>query len=59
VSDCTVEQLSELSGEISQYGVSEIETLEGETKQGEYMEFYADEQALQALVMDVFYTRVP
>jgi LCP family protein required for cell wall assembly len=58
VSDCTVDQLSELSKNIQQYGVSEIKTLEGEAVDGTYVEFYVDEQSLQALVMELFYVPV-
>lgn len=59
VSDCTVEQLSDLSDKINGYDVDEYLTLEGEAVQGEeYMEFYVDEQALQSLVMNVFYELV-
>lgn len=39
--------------------VSETCTIDGEAKVGqEYMEFYPDEDALQALVMSVFYEKV-
>ena len=56
VSDCTVEQLSDLSETVKNYSIGEYLTLDGEAVQGEeYMEFYVDEQALQSLVMDVFY----
>lgn len=59
VSDCTVEQLSNLSNKINSYDIGEYLTLEGEAVQGEeYMEFYVDEQALQTLVMDIFYELV-
>lgn len=56
VSDCTVEQLSDLAETVKDYGVSTYLTLDGEAVRGEeYMEFYVDEQALQSLVLDVFY----
>ena len=56
VSDCTVEKLSALSEELSEWGISEYLTLPGEAVRAEeFMEFYVDEQALQELVVDVFY----
>ena len=56
VSDCTVDQLSELGDSLAAYQVSDILTTPGEAKVGEeYMEFTVDEAALQQLVMDVFY----
>lgn len=56
VSDCTVEKLSALSEELGEWGVLEYLTLPGEAVRGEeFMEFYVDEQALQELVVDVFY----
>lgn len=56
VSDCTIERLSELAELMSEADVQNIRTLEGEASEGEeFMEFYPDEDALQALVMDVFY----
>lgn len=59
VSDCTVEQLSALTESIGDSDVQDIRTLEGEAVEGaEFMEFYPDETALQALVMDVFYEYV-
>lgn len=56
VSDCTIEQLSRLAGDIQAYRFDGIYTLEGETIQGEeYIEFYADDEAIQTLVMGLFY----
>lgn len=56
VSDCSVNQLSDFADSVSQYGIGEIRTIPGESVKGEeYMEYYVDEEALQALVMDVFY----
>lgn len=56
VSDCSVERLSDLMETLNASAVGEIRTLEGEAVEGvEFMEFYPDEEALQALVMDVFY----
>ena len=56
VSDCTVEELSQIGESLGKDQISEIRTVEGEATVGEeFMEFYPDEQALQDLVMDVFY----
>ena len=58
-SDCTAEKLSKIADLLSKSDVSEIRTIDGEAKVGqEYMEFYPDEDALQALVMSVFYEKV-
>lgn len=56
VSDCTVEQLSDLGDSLAAYQVSDILTTPGDAQEGEeFMEFTVDEDALQQLVMDVFY----
>lgn len=59
VSDCTVNQLSDLGDSLAAYQVSDILTTPGDAQEGEeYMEFTVDEAALQQLVMDVFYEPV-
>lgn len=59
VSDCTVEQLSDLGDSLAAYQVSDILTTPGDAQEGEeFMEFTVDEDALQQLVMDVFYEPV-
>lgn len=59
VSDCTVNQLSDLGDSLAAYQVSDILTTPGDAQEGEeFMEFSVDEAALQQLVMDVFYERV-
>lgn len=59
VSDCTVDQLSDLGDSLAAYQVSDILTTPGGAQEGEeYMEFTVDEAALQQLVMDVFYEPV-
>lgn len=59
VSDCTINQLSALMENLNTYEVGEILTTQGEAKVGEeFMEFTVDEEALQQLVMDVFYEPV-
>ena len=56
VSDCTVEQLGQLVKAAETYGTEPIVTIEGQAVKGkEYMEFYADEQALTALLLDILY----
>ena len=59
VSDCTVNQLSDLGDSLAAYQVSDILTTLGDAQEGEeFMEFTVDEDALQQLVMDVFYEPV-
>ena len=59
VSDCTVNQLSDLGDSLAIYQVSDILTTPGDAQEGEeFMEFTVDEAALQQLVMDVFYEPV-
>ena len=59
VSDCTVNQLCDLGDSLATYQVSDILTTPGDAQEGEeFMEFTVDEDALQQLVMDVFYEPV-
>lgn len=59
VSDCTVNQLSDLGDSLAAYQVNDILTTQGEAQVGEeFMEFTVDETALQQLVLDVFYEPV-
>ena len=59
VSDCTVNQLSDLGDSLAAYQVNDILTTPGDAQEGEeFMEFTVDEAALQQLVMDVFYEPV-
>ena len=59
VSDCSVDQMSDYAELLSDYQLSDIVTLEGESVLGEtYMEYYPDEAALQQLVIDTFYQKV-
>ena len=59
VSDCTVDQLSDLGDSLAAYQVSDILTTPGDAQEGEeFIEFTVDEAALQQLVMDVFYEPV-
>ena len=57
VSDCTVYQLSDIGNTLMVYDGGGIRTIPGEAVKGEkYMEFYADEDALRDLVLELFYT---
>lgn len=59
VSNCSVEQFSALSETLEEYGVGEYRTLEGESVAGEqFYEYYVDNDALQHLVMELFYEQV-
>ena len=59
MSDCTVNQLSDLGDSLAAYQVNDILTTQGEAQVGEeFMEFTVDETALQQLVLDVFYEPV-
>ncbi len=56
VTDCDIYDLSDLGQQLSDYSLSDIVTPEGEAVLGEkYMEFYVDEDALQELVIGLFY----
>ena len=58
VSDCTIDQMDAYAALLSDYELSEIVTPEGEARPGEtYMEYNADEAALQQLVIDTFYRK--
>ena len=59
VTDCTINELSDLASRFSEYQLSKIVSPEGEAVEGEqFMEFYVDEAALQKLVIDTFYLPV-
>ena len=58
VSDCTIEQLSKFLEKFGSYTYEGILTLDGEAVKGdEFMEFYIDESAVQAMVVELFYER--
>lgn len=60
VSDCTVDQLSDLGTYIQIYQFTGIQALEGDAVIGkEYMEFYVDDESLMRLVMNLFYEPKP
>ena len=56
VTDCTVAILSRLAEDFGDYPLADTLSLKGENKQGaEFMEFYADEEALDQLILERFY----
>ena len=58
VSDCTAPVLSRLAEDLEKYQLGDIYSVEGKNVQGEqYMEFYADEEALDALILELFYAQ--
>lgn len=58
VSDCTINELSELYSAMHSYEMTDYLTLEGEATVGEvYMEYYVDEDALYELWLDLFYNK--
>jgi len=55
-SDCTVQQLSELAESLRRFRMADYTVVEGEAvENGQYVEFYPDEEALQRLVVEGFY----
>lgn len=58
VSDCSVNTLSALVNRFSDFTMLDIVSPEGENILGkEFMEFYADEEALDNLVLQIFYAK--
>ena len=56
VTDCSANVLSQMADRLSQYELADVITPEGEnTYGGMYMEFYLDEEALDKLVLELFY----
>ncbi len=59
VSDCTMFDLSAYADRFSHYSLGGIYVPKGESVRGEkFMEFYADENELQALMLELFYDPV-
>ncbi len=57
VSDCSINSLSAMLNRYADYELKEIVTPVGENKLTEkYMEFYVDEEALDELILRIFYT---
>jgi len=56
VTDCSATVLSSMLERYGEYTLERVETLPGESRKGEkHMEFYPDAEALQELVLDLFY----
>jgi hypothetical protein len=56
VTDCSVNTLSGFVDRYSGYTVNPPVTPEGESKLGEkYYEFYADEDKLEAMILEMFF----
>jgi len=57
VSNFTVTQMENLIDSLSNYEFKDIYVIDGESKIGEkFLEFYADEDSVNNLVLDLFYT---
>ncbi len=58
VTNCTLNKLQSIASTISQYEYTKMYSMEGESKVGEeFMEFYPDKDALQDLLIEVFYKK--
>jgi anionic cell wall polymer biosynthesis LytR-Cps2A-Psr (LCP) family protein len=56
VSDCTIDQLSRMIERLGSYQYEGLVSPDGEAVKGsEFMEYYVDDKALQALVVEMFY----
>ncbi len=56
LTDCTTAQMEGIFERVSSYSAPEIRTIAGKSVRGEnFMEFYADEEALQKLIIELFY----
>lgn len=58
-SDLTVNQLQDLADTLTNCEVQPIRTIPGKAIQGEFMEFYPDQEALQETIVTLFYEKVP
>ena len=59
LSDCRINELSDIANAAVEYDFGDILTIQGDNVQGEvYMEYYADEESLQQQVIDLFYEEV-
>ena len=54
VTDCAIDELSELSADLDAYTLKGFVSIEGENMKKELIEFYPDEEQLQKLVMELF-----
>lgn len=58
ISDCSVNSMSAMLNRYADYTLREVVTPEGENVLSEkYMEFYVDEEKLDELILDMFYTK--
>lgn len=56
ISDCSIDTLSRMAEQFVDYPLQEMQDIQGKAIVGEeYMEFYADEAALQEQILDLFY----
>ena len=56
VTDCSVNAISGMISRYSDYAITQVRTPEGENTLGEeYMEFYVNQEALDKLILDLFY----
>lgn len=59
VTDCSWKVLNRLSENYGSYSMGDVYTLPGENVLGErYYEFYTDEEQLDALILELFYTQI-
>ena len=54
VTDCAIDELSKLSGDLDAYTLEGFMSIEGENVKKELIEFYPDEEKLQELVVELF-----
>ena len=54
VSDCTIQQLSELMDRLKNYQIADLVSPDGRNVLGEggFMEYYLDEDSLQRIILD-------
>lgn len=58
VTDCSAAVLSRLAKDFEGYTLGEMFSIKGENREGEiYMEYYPDEEALDALILELFYAQ--
>jgi len=59
VSDCNIMTLADLVSAVTAYEIAPVQVLEGTSVKGEkYMEYYVDEEAMEELVVSLFYEPV-
>ena len=54
VTDCAIDELSKLSGDLDAYTLEGFMSIEGENVKKELIEFYPDEEELKELVVELF-----